>query len=184
MRTRLANLLFLGPAVALTLAATSGCGVKRTLQIDSDPPGALVYLNGDEVGRTPMRKDFLWYGTYDVELRKEGYQTLVKPAQVWAPWWQWPPIDFVAELVPLPLEDSHAIKYELSPITIEQADPEEILNRAVAMRGKLRGAGTPHEAGEKPKKQPKPKSHRKPTTTTTKPSSVPAPTTQPSGAPE
>ena len=45
------TLLLLG----LALAILQGCGVQRTLQIESDPPGALVYLNGDEVGRTPMR---------------------------------------------------------------------------------------------------------------------------------
>ena len=49
-----------------------GCGVERTLQIESNPPGALVHLNGEEVGRTPMRKAFVWYGTYDVQLRKDG----------------------------------------------------------------------------------------------------------------
>ena len=27
--------------------------------------------------RTPMRKTFVWYGTYDVEVRKEGYVTRV-----------------------------------------------------------------------------------------------------------
>ena len=42
-----------------------------TARVQSDPPGALVYLNGEEVGRTPLAHDFLWYGNYDVELRSE-----------------------------------------------------------------------------------------------------------------
>ena len=160
MRIRLLTLVLLG----VPLAASPGCGVLRTLQVECDPPGALVYLNGDEVGRTPMRKNFLWYGTYDVELRKEGYETLVKPAQVWAPWWQVPPIDFLAELVPVPLEDRHTVEYRLTPLGIEHSDPDAVLKRAVATRGKLRGSRYQQDADAGPKKVP---------------ARAPAPTTQP-----
>ncbi len=52
----------------------SGC-VQRQLTVTTDPPGTLVHLNGQEFGRTPVTRDFTWYGTYDVELRKEGYET-------------------------------------------------------------------------------------------------------------
>ena len=58
----------------LFVAAVTGCNrVERNLQVTSNPPGALVYLNGQEAGRTPMNKSFVWYGTYDVQVRKEGY---------------------------------------------------------------------------------------------------------------
>jgi hypothetical protein len=122
----------------LPLAGGLGCGVQRTLQIETDPPGALVYLNGDEVGRTPMRKEFVWYGTYDVVIRKEGYETLVKPTEVWAPWWQLPPIDFLAELIPGPPVDNHEVRYRLKPVGEQQTDPAQILARAVETRGMLR----------------------------------------------
>jgi len=125
------------PLIALSAIAGGGC-VQRTLQIESDPPGALVYLNGEEAGRTPMRKNFVWYGTYDVVLRKDGYQTLNKPTQVWAPWWQIPPIDLVAEL--LPLEDKQYARYRLRPTTEVQTEPEEILARAAKMRTRLRSS--------------------------------------------
>ena len=122
--------------------------MQRTLQIESNPPGALVFLNGEEVGRTPMRKNFVWYGTYDVQLRKDGYQTLSKKTRVWAPWWQIPPIDFLAELVPLPLEDAHVVRYPLRPMTEQQTDPHEILVRAAAMRRQLRSSRYPQKAKE------------------------------------
>jgi PEGA domain len=131
------------PATLLVLALPllGGC-VERTLQVTSEPSGALVYLNGEEVGRTPMRKDFLWYGTYDVELRKEGYETKVAEAKVWAPWWQIPPIDLFAELIPLPLQDNHAVSYTLDPVSPEQVDPQRVIDRAVQLRGRLRSS--PH----------------------------------------
>jgi hypothetical protein len=138
----------------LPLAVVSGCGVQRTLQIETDPPGALVYLNGDEVGRTPMRKNFLWYGTYDVVIRKEGYETLVKPTKVWTPWWQLPPIDFFAEMVPGPLVDSHSVRYRLKPLGEQHTDPDKILARAVATRGMLRGSRYTKERESPPATQP------------------------------
>lgn len=84
-----------------------------------------------------MRKEFLWYGTYDVQVRKEGYQTVSKPTRVWAPWWQIPPIDLLAELIPVPLADNHVIKYRLKLLGEQQTDPEQVLSRAVQMRERL-----------------------------------------------
>jgi hypothetical protein len=139
MRRRRTTRLIAPALCLLALPLLGGC-VERTLQVTSEPSGALVYLNGDEVGRTPMRKNFLWYGTYDVELRKEGYETKVAEAKVWAPWWQIPPIDLLAELVPLPLQDNHAVSYTLEPVTPEQVDPQRVIDRGVQLRGRLRSS--------------------------------------------
>jgi hypothetical protein len=141
-------------ATALVLLC-GGCGVERTIQIESDPPGALVTLNGNEVGRTPMRKTFVWYGTYDVQLRKEGYQTQSNHTKVWAPWWQLPPMDFFAELVPLPLEDKHYARYRMRPVPKRLDDPQQVVERAIDMRGKLRSSRYTRRDGEDvPKKPP------------------------------
>ena len=135
--TRAALRSLFAPLLLLMAFSCGGC-VQRTLQSESNPPGALVYLNGEEVGRTPMRKNFLWYGTYDVELRKEGYQTMTRQTQVWAPWWQVPPLDLLAEL--LPLEDKQYADYRLRPTAEVQTDPEQILARAAKMRKRLRSS--------------------------------------------
>ena len=83
----------LASALLLTLTAQFGC-VRRTVTIHSEPAGALVWLNDEEVGRTPVTTDFLWYGDYDVVVRKDGYQTLVTHAVIPQPWYQWPVLDF------------------------------------------------------------------------------------------
>ena len=114
-----------------------GC-VRRTLTVTSEPPGALVYLNGTEVGRTPLTRDFTLYGTYDVALRKDGYETLKTQGKVIAPWWQWVPIDFFAEL--LPLHDQHTLAYTMRPYTEARVDPQQMLARAQEMSGQLRGS--------------------------------------------
>lgn len=127
-------------ALLSIFAASGGCGVERTLRVRSNPPGALVYLNGEEAGRTPMRQTFLWYGTYDVQLRKEGYVTRSAKTRVWAPWWQVPPFDLLAEFIPLPLKDEHAVAYRLRQVTERQTDPGQLVERAAAMRGRLRSS--------------------------------------------
>ena len=37
--------------LAILAVTIAGCGVQRSLTVKTDPPGALVYLNGLEVGR-------------------------------------------------------------------------------------------------------------------------------------
>jgi len=140
------------PLAVLVLPLAAGGCVHRTLEVESNPPGALVYLNGEEVGRTPMRKEFLWYGTYDVQLRKEGYETLSAEEKVWAPWWQWPPFDLVAEA--FPLEDNHVARFTMKPVTAEITDPQQVLGRAVQMRSRLKSSEFPQPV----------KAKRKPTT--------------------
>src|SRR3954453_8532751 len=136
--------------VAVTAGLTGGGCVERELQVNSDPQGALVYLNDQEVGRTPLRQDFTWYGTYDVAVRKEGYQTLKTTSPVIAPWWQWVPFDFVADILPFRLKDSHALHYTLKPTPEIAEDPDRLVQRGQAMRDQL-------ESGEKPLKTPKPR---------------------------
>jgi hypothetical protein len=124
-------------ALLLPLLVASGC-VRRSLTVKSDPPGALVYLNGVEVGRTPMTRDFTWYGTYDVVLRKEGYETLKTEGKVIAPWWQWVPIDLFAEA--LPLRDRHELSYRMRPYAAATVDPQQMLSRAEGMQKQLRSS--------------------------------------------
>jgi len=157
MRSRLKRSFRLGLVIVAPLAlAAGGCGVERTLQVESQPSGALVYLNGEEAGRTPMRKTFLWYGTYDVQLRKEGYVPRSDKTQVWAPWWQVPPVDFFAELIPLRLQDNHFVTYRLRPVTEQQVEPEQVIERAVQLRGRLWSSRNTRAPGEKQQPETKP----------------------------
>lgn len=109
----------------------AGCGVKRTMTLRSDPPGALVYLNGEEVARTPAEVPMEWYGNYDVAVRHEGYETLKTTRWVAAPWWGIPPLDLVAELLPLRLHDHRVLEFELQPAA--EVEPG-LLDRAEEMR--------------------------------------------------
>jgi hypothetical protein len=78
---------------------TAGC-VQRTINITSNPEGALVYLNDEEVGRTPCKVPFTFYGVYDVRLQKAGYQTLSTEHKAVAPGHDRIGMDLINELVP------------------------------------------------------------------------------------
>ncbi len=120
---------------ALSITAV-GC-VDRLLTIDSDPPGSVVYMNDQELGRTPLRKDFTVYGNYDVQVRKDGYQTLKTNTQIQEPWWQLIPLDLVTEVLPLRFRDERHLQYTLSPTTQESVDAHVMVDRATELKSQL-----------------------------------------------
>jgi hypothetical protein len=104
--------------------------------VQSNPAGALVFLNDQEIGRTPVTRNFKWYGTYDVEVRSEGYETLRTKAKVWAPWWQWAPIDLVAVFIP-GLEDHHELNFTLHRPNVRLIDPQRMIRRGEQLQSQL-----------------------------------------------
>lgn len=93
-----------------------GC-VKRTIVIESDPPGALVWINEHKIGPTPVRHEFITHGRYKFRLEKAGFRELVAREMVRAPVYEWIPLDFIAEnLLPVHLDDRHIFRYALSPL--------------------------------------------------------------------
>jgi PEGA domain len=133
--------LLLAGCTAALLFVAGGC-VERTLSVQSNPPGALVYLNNQEVGRTPVRRDFLWYGDYEVVLRKDGYQTLKTSKAVIAPIYEWVPLDLIAELLPIPFKDRHSVTYNLQPQP-QQTNETALLARAQELRTQLQSTKRP-----------------------------------------
>jgi hypothetical protein len=104
------------------------------MTIVSNPPGALVWLNDQEIGRTPVTKEFIWYGDYQVELRKEGYDALLTHQMVKAPWWQWVPFDFFAEF--LPATDRQHYSFTMRK-TNPNVDPQGMETRGEGLSEKL-----------------------------------------------
>ena len=94
-----------------------GC-VRRSLTIRTEPPGALVYVNDQLKGPSPVTYDFMWYGWHRVMLRKEGYERVEDRRLLRAPVYLWIPFDLVTELLPLPIRDARTWAYELQPTTI------------------------------------------------------------------
>ncbi len=121
------------PAAAVAALLWPGC-VERTAKIQTDPPGALVFVNDEEVGVSPVKFSFLWYGDYDIVLRKAGYETLKPHYRLDAPWYEWIPLDLFAEtLVPTMIRDEHVVPtFALEPA--ETPPTEALVKQATELR--------------------------------------------------
>ncbi len=108
------------------------------MMIESNPPGALVYVNNEEVGRTPMQWPFTWYGDYDITLRLKGYETLKTHRMIWPPVWQIAPLDLVTAVLPIPFHDRRRYTYDLASADETRTDPLRLVDRARAMESDLR----------------------------------------------
>jgi hypothetical protein len=104
--------------------------------IDSEPQGAVVFVDGNERGTTPARVAFEFYGTHEFVLKKKGYHTLTVREKVEPPIYQVFPLDFVSELLlPVKFEDEHAFCYMLTEYTV--TDPDELVARARELETQL-----------------------------------------------
>jgi len=135
------------PVVTALAAATLGGCVERTLRVTSDPPGALVWVNDREIGRTPAQVDFTYYGTYDVRLALDGYEPLHEGAEANPPLWDAPGLDFFAEAGPWNARSVVEWHFVLEP---ETDGRDGLVERARDLRGTLdeRRAEDPIEAPE------------------------------------
>jgi len=100
--------------VAVGCVFAGGC-VHRSLTIRTEPPGAMVYVNDQLKGTSPVTYDFLWYGWYRLTLRKEGFERLDARRMLAAPPHLWIPFDVVMELLPFPVRDERMWTYALTP---------------------------------------------------------------------
>lgn len=128
-------------ALAMCLLQT-GC-VRRRLTVHSNPPGALVYVDNQQIGTTPCSVDFVYYGTREIRLVKPGYDTLTINQPIPTPWYQIPPLDFVSEnLVLAKIRDNRTVTYNLAPQMM--IPTEELIQRGEQLRqATLQQAATP-----------------------------------------
>jgi hypothetical protein len=119
-------------AVLAVAALCTGC-VDQRYTIRSDPPGAMVFRNGVPIGPTPVDDQFVYYGNYHFTLAKDGYETLQVDQQIPAPWYEYPPLDFVSEVLnPCRLHDVREFNYQMRPV--EQPSKEDVLKRGQQLR--------------------------------------------------
>ncbi|MEN6494518.1 MAG: PEGA domain-containing protein [Thermoguttaceae bacterium] len=123
----------------VALTCLPGC-VQRRMTIRSNPPGALVYIDNNEIGVTPVSTSFIYYGTREIRLVKDGCETLTVLQPMWPPWYQIPPLDFFSEnLVPGELRDQRTFTYQLRPQVVVPSD--QLIQRAEGLRSAAQAPG-------------------------------------------
>ena len=123
MRTNKSLLLF-----CVLLVGAAGC-VERKLTINTDPAGAQVFLNDEEIGVSPVTASFNWYGDYNITIRKQGCETLQTHRKLQAPWYDLFPFDFLTQvLYPGRIVDSYKWSFDLKPQ--KEVGREELIKSA------------------------------------------------------
>ena len=98
-----------------TLTLLVSC-VERKITILSDPPNAIVWIDGKEKGKTPVTVPFTFYGTREITLYLDGYRKFTKMQPIKIPYYQYFPADFISEfLLPYTIKDRHQFFYYLEP---------------------------------------------------------------------
>jgi len=125
--------LFLVAAVAVVLCC--GC-VERQLTINTEPQGALITLNDEQIGVSPVTVSFNWYGDYRVRAGKEGFETLETHRELKAPLHDRFPFDFFMNvLYPGRIVDEYEWTFELPPR--QDLTREQLLEQADALRTQI-----------------------------------------------
>jgi hypothetical protein len=123
------------PLALVALALLAGCA-HRAVFVESQPTGALVYINGTEAGRTPLKYDFDFHGDFDVVLRLDGYETLKTHQQIKTPVYDYPPLDLFAEL--FGVKEEYHWSFTLPPVTEQAVDPQQLIGRGEELQAELR----------------------------------------------
>jgi len=123
--------------LALAPLVLTGC-LERRIRVTSEPPGALVWLNDREIGRTPVETSFTFHGDYDVRLELEGYEPVHTDRVAHAPVHEWPGIDLVAAALPVTFDNTIEWHFELERSLEFTQQPEafegDLLDRAEELR--------------------------------------------------
>jgi len=118
--------------IAMLTLTQTGC-VHRRVTINSYPQGALVKLDGKDIGYTPASFDFTWYGTREVQLLKDGFETHTEQIDVNAPWYQKFPLDFVSDnFLGHHVTDHRQFSFQLQPKRVDMSS--DVIQRAGALR--------------------------------------------------
>ena len=119
----------------IAVSLLSGC-VERELTINTKPHGAVVELNDEEIGTSPVTVPFNWYGDYRLRISKSGFETLNTHRNLKGPWYDKFPFDFFAQILyPKRIVDSYEWTFELSPK--QQISREELIEKAREMQKQL-----------------------------------------------
>ena len=90
--------------------------MSRRITVLTQPPGALVEMNGKPLGTSPVSTNFTYYGDNEFKVSKPGYETAVVLQPTRAPWYQIPPLDFISDnFLPFRVRDHREYSYTLSP---------------------------------------------------------------------
>lgn len=120
-----------------TVFAFSGC-VTRSITVKTNPSNALVYIDNELIGESPVTTPFTFYGTRKIMIEKKDedgvltHERTIVFEKIKAPVYEIFPIDFFFELVwPFKIKDDQVLSYnlvELAPLSIKERQAKMLKN--------------------------------------------------------
>lgn len=130
--------------VWLMFIAAQGC-VTRTINIETSPSNASIYIDNKYVGESPVSIPFTHYGTRKITIEKRDenerlvYKRKIIFEEIKAPFYELFPIDIISEVVlPIKYEDNHYFNYQLEELEEASLDErkKQVLNNAEELKKK------------------------------------------------
>jgi len=130
----------------LAWAATCAGCVERRYTVRTDPPGATIIVNGEEIGPSPASHNYYFYGNREITMILDGHETRTVIQPMPAPWWDNYLTEFFTEnLLPFTLRDDREFRYRLEPA---QSPLEgDLRERAEGLRSEARVQPKPRRGG-------------------------------------
>jgi hypothetical protein len=112
----------IGILISIFASSSVGC-LRRRMTVRTDPPGAAVYVDRQYIGQSPASTNYVYYGTRNFEILRDGYRTERFLRKFHPPWYAIPPLDFFTEtLWPFEKRDERIIDVQLTPEPVVPTD--------------------------------------------------------------
>lgn len=127
------------------LFAFSGC-VTRSITVKTNPSNALVYIDNELIGESPVTMPFTYYGHRKIMIERKDengvltHERIIAYEKTKAPFYEIFPLDFFSELLlPIRLKDDQVFSYnlvEVKPLSIKDQQ-EKMLKNAEELRQRV-----------------------------------------------
>lgn len=119
----------------ICIALTAGCSSKR-LVVRTQPEGAFVTVDGYPVGYSPVATSYVYGGSRDILIEKDGFDPVRQKVDLTNPWFLRPPVSFFTEnFSPIEIRHQPVLDFQLQPKS--RINGEVLLQRANTLRGNV-----------------------------------------------
>ena len=89
--------------------------MDRRFVVETSPPAAQVFVDGESAGVSPADGRYEYAGERVIQAVAPGYETATERVRFKPRWWDYPPLDLIAEVLPFRFEDTRRVRIDLTP---------------------------------------------------------------------
>lgn len=114
----------------------SGCASRRVV-VRTEPEGAAVAIDGIPQGYSPVAVSYVYGGSRDIQIEKDGFETIKQRVDLSDPWYLRPPVSFLTEnFSPVEIRHQPVLDFQMAPK--KQVNGAVLLQRANTLRDNVR----------------------------------------------